>query len=147
MVYGAVMVLSILMAVGYVVESPLETGIVLFGSVFAIVCAETFAETLSTPLESDTAPTLPDLRAAWHHSRDTLIAANIPTCLFIAAWFGLITPAFALVGSQFFATSLLALVGARVGWRSTGSILWSSVSAVCAGSVGVLLAALKYVIH
>jgi hypothetical protein len=55
-------------------------------------------------------------RAAWHHSPQTLVVANVPTALFLAAWLEWIGPQTALVASQGLYIALLSVLGARAGW-------------------------------
>jgi hypothetical protein len=114
-IYGAITVLSILLAQGSQPVSPLKTAVVLFGSVLAITLAKAFAEFLGNALEVNERMTRHSWRAAWHHSAPTLTVANVPTTLFLAAWLGWIDPQTALVASQVLCVALLALLGARAG--------------------------------
>lgn len=147
MVYGSVTALSILMALPEGAIPPLETAVVLFGSVLAITFAKAFAEILARPLDTGEAVTRQSIRAAWRHARDTLTAANLPALFFLGAWLGLWSPPAALYSAQIFATLLLVLVGARVGWRVGGCLPEAFAGGAAAGAVGVILAMLKYVIH
>src|SRR6056297_1704425 len=101
-IYGAVMVLSILLAQGGHPAPALETAVVLFGSVLAITLAKAFAEFLGHALQSRERMTRHSWRAAWQHSTPTLAVANVPTALFLAAWQDWIAGASALVISQVF---------------------------------------------
>jgi hypothetical protein len=51
-IYGAIMVLSILLAQGNHPAPPLETAVIMFGSVLAITLAKAFAEFLSHALDT-----------------------------------------------------------------------------------------------
>ncbi len=64
-IYGAVMVLSILMAAGDHPGSPVKTAVVLFGSVLAITLAKAFAELVAHALNSGERVTRHAWRAAW----------------------------------------------------------------------------------
>jgi len=146
-IYGAVMVLSILLAQGGHPAPALETAVVLFGSVLAITLAKAFAEFLGHALQSRERMTRHSWRAAWQHSTPTLAVANVPTALFLAAWQDWIAAASALVISQVFCVAVLAVLGARAGWvldRRVGSAI---LGAIFVGGLGVLLSIVKYVIH
>ena len=146
-IYGTIMVLSILLAQGSHPAPPLETAVVLFGSVLAITLAKTFAEFLGHALEAKERMTRDSWRAAWRHSTPTLSVANLPTALFLAAWLGWIEPDTALLASQVLCVTLLAMLGARAGWildqRVIPAILW----ALFVGGIGAILSVFKYVIH
>ena len=146
-IYGAIMVLSILLAQGSHPTSPLETAVVLFGSVLAITLAKAFSELLANALKAQERMTRHSWRAAWHHSAPTLTVANVPTALFLAAWQGWIGPQAALVGSQVLCIALLGVLGARAGWVLDHRVFSAILGALFVGSIGVLLSVIKYVIH
>lgn len=146
-IYGAIMVLSILLAQGGHPAPPLETAVVLFGSVLAITLAKAFAEFLSQALEATARMTRGSWRAAWRHSTSTLAVANVPTGLFLAAWQGWIGAETALMWSQVLCVILLAGLGARAGWVPDRRAWPAILGAVFAGGIGVLLAIVKYAIH
>jgi hypothetical protein len=146
-IYGAIMVLAILMAQGSHPTPPLETAVVLFGSVLAITLAKAFAEFLGHALDARERMTRHSWRAAWTHSTPTLAVANVPTALFLAAWLGWIDPQTALVGSQVLCVALLAVLGARTGWVLDHRLVPTILGALFVGGIGVLLSVVKYVIH
>ena len=146
-VYGAIMVLAILMAVGAHPGEPFETAAVLFGSVLAITLAKAFAELLGEALGSHRRMADGEWRAAWRHSYPTLAVANLPTLLFILAGLGWIDAHLALTASQVYAAAVLALIGARAGWVQDHRVMPAVLGAIFAGGVGTLLAVLKYEIH
>jgi hypothetical protein len=146
-IYGAIMVLSILLAQGSHPAPPLETAVVLFGSVLAITLAKAFAEFLGHALETREHMTRRSWHAAWLHSTPTLAVANVPTALFLMAWMGWIGPNTALVGSQVFCVVLLAMLGARTGWVLDRRALSAILGALFVGGIGVLLSIVKHVIH
>lgn len=147
LIYGAIMVLSILLAQGGHPAPPLETGIVLFGSVLAITLAKAFAELLAHALDTRERMARGSWRAAWRHSKPTLAVANVPTALFLVAWQQWITVDTALVLSQAMCVTLLALLGGRAAWVLDRRLLPAILGAIFAGGVGLLLAIVKYVIH
>lgn len=146
-IYGAVMVLSILLAQSNNPAQSPETAMVLFGSVSAITLAKAFAEFLGHALETRQPMTRHSWRAAWHHSTPTLAVANMPTALFLAAWIGWIGSHTALVASQVLCVALLALLGARASWVLDRRVFLALLGALFAGGIGALLLLLKYVIH
>ncbi|MCK0103652.1 hypothetical protein [Pseudohalocynthiibacter sp. F2068] len=146
-IYGAIMVLSILLAQGGHPAPPLETAVVLFGSVLAITLAKAFAELLSHALDTRERMSRGSWHAAWHHSTPTLAVANAPTVLFLAAWQEWIGIDAALLLSQVLCVTLLALLGGRAGWVLDRRLVPALLGAVFAGGVGLLLAIVKHVIH
>lgn len=146
-IYGAVMVLSILLAQSNSPAPPLETAVVLFGSVLAITLAKAFAEFLGHALETRQRMTRHSWHAAWHHSTPTLAVANMPTALFLAAWIGWIGSHTALVASQVLCVALLAVLGARASWVLDRRVFPALLGALFVGGIGALLSILKYVIH
>lgn len=148
LIYGAILVLSLLLALGDTPEAPFEPAIVLFGSVLAVTLAKIFSEILSHGIETgERILTAKAFRAAWKHSHPTLTVANVPTLLFMAAGLGWVTYDLATTVSQIFCVSILVVLGARVGWVINHSWWLPIGGAVFAGAVGVGLAALKYAIH
>lgn len=147
MIYGSVTVLALLMAMAAHPEEPLTSAVVLFGSVLAISLAKAFADTMSGAIETRRPIRRGALSAAWHHARDTLVAANLPTLIFLAAAAGLWSADRAVALSQLYCTLLLMLVGGRVGWRVDGAVASALLGALFAGGVGVVLALLKFAIH
>ena len=146
-IYGAIMVLSILLAQGSQPAPPLKTAVVLFGSVLAITLAKAFAGFLGHALAARERMTRYSWRDAWHHTTPTLAVANLPTALFLVAWMGWIDPQTALVASQLLCVVLLAVLGARAGWVLDQRLFPAILGAFFVGGIGGLLSVVKYVIH
>lgn len=146
-IYGAIMVLSILIAAGHHPQPPFETAAVLFGSVLAITLAKAFAELMAHALDTGEKIEHGAWGKAWRHSSPTLAVANFPTLFFVMAGLGWITVPTAFAWSQVTAVALLAMLGARVGWVIERRTLPAVLGAIFAGSVGLALAAFKYLIH
>ena len=146
-IYGAIMVLSILLAAGGNLDAPFETAAVLFGSVLAITLAKAFAELLAHALDTGERLTRAAWRAAWRHSRPTLAIANLPTLFFIAAGANLLSAETAAVLSQGLCVALLVALGARVGWVIDRKVSPAVLGGVFAGAIGMALAVMKFVIH
>lgn len=148
LLYGAIMVLSLLMALGEAPEAPFEPALVLFGSVLAVTLAKAFSELLSHGIETgERILTAEAIQTAWSHSHPTLTVANVPTLLFVAAGLGWLAIETATTLSQAFCIAILVLLGARVGWVIGHSWGLSLGGALFAGGIGTALALLKYAIH
>lgn len=148
LIYGSILVLSLLMAMDEVRDGPFEAAIVLFGSVLAVTLAKVFAEVLSHGMETgERILTAKAFGTAWRHSHSTLTVANVPTAFFIAAGLGWLSVGTATMVAQAFCVFVLVVLGARVGWVINHSWWLPIGGALFAGSVGVALAAMKYAIH
>jgi hypothetical protein len=145
---GAIMVLSLPLALGEAPEAPFEPALVLFGSVLAVTLAKAFSELLSHAMETgERTLTRKAFHTAWQHSHPTLSVANVPTAFFIAAGLGWLSMDAAMTLSQGFCVMVLIVLGARVGWVINHSWWLPIGGALFAGSVGCALAVLKYAIH
>lgn len=148
LIYGAILVLSLLMAMDEVRDGPFEAALVLFGSVLAVTLAKIFAEVLSHSMETgERILTRKAFGAAWQHSHSTLLVANVPTAFFVLAGLGWLGVETATGLAQLFCVLVLVVIGARVGWVINHSWWLPIAGALFAGSVGVGLAAMKYAIH
>ena len=148
LIYGSILVLSLLMAMDEVRDGPFEAALVLFGSVLAVTLAKIFAEVLSHSMETgERILTRKAFGAAWQHSHSTLSVANVPTVFFVTAGFGWLSVETATGLAQLFCVFVLVVLGARVGWVINHSWWLAIAGALFAGSVGFGLAAMKYAIH
>lgn len=147
LVYGAITVLSILLAVGDHASEALRTAFVLFGSVFVITVAKAFAELLSHALSAGKRQSNGSWAMAWRHSRSTLAVANLPTLFFLVAAAGWISTNSAVLLSQIVCIALLVVVGGRVGWVLDEKPIAIVLGGVFAGALGTGLAVVKFVIH
>ncbi|SEB07582.1 hypothetical protein SAMN05444370_1556 [Rubrimonas cliftonensis] len=148
LIYGSILVLSLLMAMDEARDGPFEAAIVLFGSVLAVTLAKIFAEILSHGMETgERILTRKAIGTAWQHSHSTLLVANVPTAIFIVAGLGWLSVPTATGLSQLFCISVLVALGARVGWVIDHSWWLPIAGALFSGSVGVGLAAMKHAIH
>lgn len=146
-IYGAITVLSVLMALSDHSEIPFETAAVLFGSTLAVALAKAFSEILSRALDSGTKITRASWRKAWAHSSPVLVTANLSTALFMAAGFGVLSTDLALILSEASCILFLLALGARVGWVLDRAWLSSFLGALFTGGIGLVLALMKFVIH
>ena len=146
-VYGAITVLSILMATGGHADAPIETAAILFGSVLAVTMAKAFSELLAHAIETGERLTRQAWRAAWRHSSPSLSMAILPALLFLSAGLGIMSVERAVGLSQLVCVAIPLLIGARVGWVIDRRPWPAFAGALFAGGIGLALAGLKYVIH
>lgn len=146
-IYGSVTVMALLLATGHGNNGALETATILFGSIFAIVLAETFAKISSDAAHKRQPFGWADVRAGWNHSRPTLIAANTSTLLILVSLTGLYDLHTGIVLAQVSAIVLLTLCGFSIGWVIYGRALPSIGHGAFTGGIGLVLALVKYVLH
>lgn len=146
-IYGSVTVMALLMATGHGNDSPIETAVVLFGSIFAIVLAESFAKISSDAVQKRQSFGWTEIRQGWHHSRPTLIAANIPTLLIAASATGIYDYHTGVILAQIAAISLLAVYGYSIGWVIYGRVMPGLLHGAFTSGIGLCLALIKFVLH
>lgn len=146
-IYGSVTVMALLMATGHADGEPIETSAILFGSIFAIVLAESFAKISSDALQKRQSFGWSEVYHGWVHSRPTLIAANIPTLLIAAASLGFYGYGTSITLAQISAISLLALYGYSIGWVIYRKTVPSLLHGAFTSGIGIALAVVKYLLH
>jgi hypothetical protein len=147
-IYGSILVLSILMALEEVPVAPFRPALVLFGSILAVTLAKAFSELLAHAVQThEKILTQASWVAAWRQSRATLAVVNLPTLAILAAGLGWIDFHSAVSVSQAFCVTMLAILGARVGWSIHPNSWLPIAGAFFVGGIGTGLAVLKYVIH
>lgn len=146
-IYGSVTVMALLLATGHGGEGPIKTAVILFGSIFAIVLAETFAKISSDAVHKRTPFGWADVREGWEHSRPTLLAANIPTLLIAASALGLYGFDTGVALAQIAAVGLLAIYGYSIGWVIYGRRIPGLLHGAFTGGIGLALAAIKFALH
>lgn len=148
LIYGAILVLSMLMALEETQAAAFRPAIVLFGSVLAVTLAKAFSELLAHAIQTrERLLTRKALAAAWQASHPTLTVANLPTLVMVAAGLGWVDFALAVALSQVFCVIVLAVLGARMGWVINPGSWLPLGGAAFAGGIGSALAALKHAIH
>jgi hypothetical protein len=147
LIYGTVMVMAVLLAMGAHPEHPVTMAIVLFGSVLAITLAKAFAEVMAETVKAESRSHPPSFRSAWQHSRPTLVAANLPTLLILLASVGVVSVEQSIALAQGICILYLLGLGGRMGWVARRT--WRAVvlGALFSGGIGVALAAAKYLLH
>lgn len=148
LIYGAIMVLSILMALNEQPDGPFKPAAVLFGSVLAMTLARALAALISHSIETgERMLRIPAARAAWRGSHPILTVAHVPTALFIASGLGWISLEAAVLFSQSLCILILVIFGARVGWVISHGPFLPVAGALFAGGLGSGLALMKYVLQ
>lgn len=148
LIYGAIIVLSLLMALSPQPAAPFKPAIVLFGSVLSMALARALAALIAHSIETgERMLRFSAMRAAWRGSHPILFVAHLPTALFIASGLGWLSLEAAIVVSQLFCILILVIFGARVGWVISHGRLLPLLGALFAGGLGSALALLQYAIH
>ena len=148
LIYGAIIVLSLLMALAPEPVAPFKPAIVLFGSVLAMTLARALAALIAHSIETgERMMRMSAIRSAWRGSHPILFVAHLPTALFMASGLGWILPEAAMLISQLFCILILVIFGARVGWVISHGPWLPLLGALFAGGLGSALALLKYAIQ
>lgn len=142
-IYGTITVLGVLAATDATHFDPLATALTLFLTVLAVAMAKTYADLAAKALAAGTSHSAATVRSAWMHGRTTLFAANGPTLAMLGSAAGLYDRAVAMLLAQVCAMGLLLFYG----WRISGRVLPSGMSAIAMGGAGLALTALKHVVH
>ena len=146
-IYGSVTVMALLMAIGHGNDDPIQTAVILFGSIFAVVLAESFAKISSDAVQKKQSFGWSEIRHGWHHSRPTLIAANIPTLLIAVAATGIYDFHTGVALAQLSAIGLLAVYGYSIGWVIYGRAVPGILHGAFTSGIGIVLALVKFVLH
>lgn len=146
-IYGSVTVMALLMAAPHSEDTPVQTAMVLFGSVFAITLAKAFAQISSDAAHNRQSFGWSEVRSAWSHSASTLLAANIPTVLIAFSALGFYSFTTSIWLAQFAAIGLLAGYGYSIGWVIYGRLIPGLLHALFTSSIGISLALVKYIVH
>lgn len=146
-IYGSVTVMALLMATGHGSDNAIQTAVILFGSTFAIVLAEAFAKISSDAVQKRQSFGWAEIRHGWHHSRPTLIAANIPTLLIAVSATGVYGYQTGVILAQISAIGLLAVYGYSIGWVIYRRVVPGLLHGAFTSGIGVALAMVKFVLH
>ncbi|PVA06777.1 hypothetical protein [Thalassorhabdomicrobium marinisediminis] len=139
--------MALLMATGHDETDPIKTAVVLFGSIFAIALAESFAKISSDAVQQRKSFGWAEIRHGWLQSYPTLIAANIPTLLIAAAATGIYTYDTGIALAQISAISLMAVYGYSIGWVIYRRALPGLIHGAFTSGIGIVLALVKYLLH
>lgn len=148
LIYGAIIVLSLLMAFAPQPNTPFKPAAVLFGSVLAMTLARAFAALIAHSIETgERMLRFAAMRSAWRGSHPILFVSHLPTALFLASGFGWLSLQTAVFVSQLFCILILVVFGGRVGWVISHGPWLAIGGALFAGTLGSGLAAMKYVLQ
>ncbi len=148
LIYGAIIVLSLLMALSPEPVAPFKPAAVLFGSVLAMTLARALAALIAHSIETgERMLRFPAMREAWRGSHPILFVAHLTTALFVASGLGWLSLGTAMLVSQLFCILILVIFGARVGWVISHGASLPVLGALFAGGLGSALALLKYAIQ
>ncbi|SEQ84119.1 hypothetical protein SAMN05428995_11043 [Loktanella sp. DSM 29012] len=146
-IYGSITVMALLLALGHGSDGPVETAVILFGSIFAIVLAEAFAKISSDAVQTRHSFGWSEIKKGWHHSAPTLAAVTVPTVLILVAAPGLYSLDTGVALAQAAAIGLLAIYGYSIGWVIYGRVFPSLMHGAFTGTIGCGLAGVKYLLH
>jgi len=146
-IYGAILVLSILLGMEDKTEEPFRIVVVLFGSVLAIVLSKSFAEAIAYSIETGEPLDRHAFQKGWWHSRASLVTANLPAGLIGMGAVGILSVDLALGISQIYCIFLLTFFGARVGWVVDRRAMPAFLGALFSGGLGLFLGGMKYILH
>lgn len=146
-IYGSVTVMALLMATGHADGEPVRTAAILFGSIFAIALAESFAKISSDAVQKRQPFGWSEVYHGWVHSRPALIAANIPTLLIAASSLGFYGYETSIALAQISAIILLGLYGYSIGWVIYRRVVPGLLHGAFTSGIGVALAVVKYLLH
>ena len=148
LINGAIIVLSLLMALGSQAEAPIRSAIVLFGSAAAMTLARILAELFSRSIATgEPILTLQSLGLAWQFSYPMLAVVKVPILLLLAAGSEWLPTGLAITLSQGYCIAILVILGARVGWVISHNPWHPLLGAASAGGIGVALAAMNHAIQ
>jgi len=146
-VYGAIVVLALLLAMQDHPPGPWESAALVAVSVVAVLAAELYAELLGLELDLRRAATRAERRAKLHELGPITLSAEAPVLVLVLAGLGLIEEdrAFDLA---IIVTIALITVDGFLARRLAGRTVAESLrSAALLGSIGVALAVVKQVSH
>ena len=146
-VYGAVVVLALLLAMQNHPPGPWVSAITVAGSVLTVLAAELYAELLGLELDLGRAATRDERRAKLHELGPITLSAEAPVLVLVLAGFGVLEldRAYDLaIGLTLALITVDGFLARRLGGRT---VLESVRSAALLGSLGLALALLKQLAH
>jgi hypothetical protein len=146
-VYGAIVVLALLLAMQDHPPGPLAAAALVAGTVTAILAAEAYAEILGEEIDRHERLTRQQRLHKLRELASMSVAAEWPIAFLVLGGAGVLEDETAFRLARWVALALLFIYGfvaARMTGRSVSAALRS---AVALGSIGVLLALLKSLVH
>ena len=146
-VYGAIVVLALLLAMKDHPPGPWAAALLVTVSVLAVLAAELYAELLGLEIDLGRAATRAEQRAKLHELGPITLSAEAPVAVLVLAGLGLIDEDRAF-DVAVVVTIALIMVDGFLARRLAGRTVAESLrSAVLLGSIGVALAVVKQISH
>jgi hypothetical protein len=146
-VYGAILVLALLLALQQHPPGPFYAAVLVAGSILAVLAAEAYADLLGVEIDRGGPPTRQQRREKLRELAVMTAAAEGPVLFLVLAGLGLISEVLAFRLAVAITIALLFLAGFLARWLA-GRSLWASLqSSLVAGGLGVALAIFKHFVH
>jgi hypothetical protein len=146
-VYGAIVVLALLLALEQHPPGPVQAALLVAGTVLAVLVAETYAELLGLEVSLGRPVSRAERRDKLRDLGVMTVAAEGPVLVFLLAGLGLIDEARAFRLAVWITIGMLFLEG-FLARRMAGRSLSASLRSACAvGGIGVALAVFKHFAH
>jgi hypothetical protein len=146
-VYGAILVLAMLLALQHHPTGPFHAALLIAGTVLAVLAAEAYADLLGLEIDSGGLSTREQRREKLRDLAVVTGAAEGPVLVLVLAGLGLIGEDRAFRLAVGITVALLFVAGFLARWLA-GRSLWTSVqSSLVAGGLGVALAIFKHFVH
>lgn len=146
-VYGAILVLALLLALQQHPPGPFHAALLVAGTILAVLAAETYADLLGVEVDMGRPPTRDQRREKLRELAVVTGAAEGPVLVLVLAGLGLMDKQLAFQVAVWITIGLLFLAGFLARWLS-GRSFWASLQSSCAvGGLGIALAIFKQLAH
>jgi hypothetical protein len=146
-VYGAILVLALLLALQQHPPGPFHAAILVAGTILAVLAAEAYADLLGAEVDVGRPPSRAERREKIRELAVVTGAAEGPVLMLVLAGLGLIDTELAFRLAVGITIGLLFLVGFLARWLAGRSLAASLQSSFLIGGLGVALAVLKHFAH
>jgi hypothetical protein len=146
-VYGSILVLALLLALQKHPPSPYNAALLVAGTLFAVLAAETYADLLGLEIDQGRPPTPEERRDKFRELGVMTVAAEGPVVVFVLAGLDVIDDDLAFRLAVWVTIGVLFLTGFLARWFAGRSLLSSLASGCVIGGIGVALAVLKHFAH
>lgn len=146
-VYGAILVLALLLALQQHPPGPWNAAVLVGGTLLAVLAAETYADILGMEVDQGRPATREERQAKWRELGVVMVAAEGPVLVFVLAGLGVLDEDLAFRLAVWITIGVLFTEGFLARWLAGRSLLASLTSACVVGGIGVGLAVLKHLAH
>jgi len=146
-VYGAIVVLALLLAFEGQPPGPFQAALLVAGSVLAVLAAEVYAELLGKEFDLGRRATRAEVLAEVRQFGPITLSAEAPVLVLVLAGLGLLGEDLAFRLAIWLTIGLIAAEGFLARRLARGSVLASLRSACVLGGLGVALALVKQLSH